>query len=186
MKKTDNTNEFLESQKKIEEILEHVLQISKDSYKQETDRSGIILSKSDNLFKYSSTIFTATNVIFSLLYVNKLIDSYALLAGYSIVILPFIVSIFFAISAQHLRHELFFPFGSDIINAIVKSPADYDSTIKMKNYHILCYSESTEKMQQNNNYKAVLLSRAYWFYMLGVGCFTGLFIYLASIAINGN
>ncbi|GAB6156608.1 hypothetical protein JCM17380_53620 [Desulfosporosinus burensis] len=99
-------------------MLDKVLEISKVSYEQENDRSKQLLTKSDYLIKYISSITIFVNIFLPLAFANKIISLKILILMYVLISIPLIFSLFYSVRVQILKPGKFFPTGKRVLEEI--------------------------------------------------------------------
>lgn len=102
----------------MKELLSKILDISKESYNQEINRSNNLLTKSDYLIKYISATFVFINAIFVFLATNRVLNLFILAGVYLIISEILCWSLFLAVRAQVLKKALYFPTGNTVIDEI--------------------------------------------------------------------
>ncbi len=167
----------------LETALDKILEVSKTSYDQESERNKQLLTKSDYLIKYISAIFIFINIFLPLAFQNKIVNLKVLVFMYIFVCIPVLICLFFCIRAQVLRSCSFFPTGKETILEMKKNSQDFNSEIKIKNKHISYFSSSTKSLEESNNTRSELLKKAYWAYFSSIGAvFFIIFIIMILIA----
>lgn len=155
----------------VKELLKRVLEITKESYKQECDRSGKILTKSDYIIKYVTTILVFINAIMVFMISNMINNKELIIAVYIVNSIILIISLTCAINAQSLLKVNFFPTGkvilSDLNNYSQQNSELYSPTEMLKD-EVLYYSNCIESLEEVNKKRAKYLKCAYVFFIFAM------------------
>lgn len=153
------------------DLLNKILDITQESYKQENSRASNLLTKSDYLIKYVTGAFALINVIFVFIAVNKLINLWSIGICYLIIAITMLFCMIYSIRAQILKLGKYFPSGKQILLDIVKKykeeVVEYNDQ-KMINETIIYYSEYIEQLEIVNNDRADLINKSYKLFLVSI------------------
>lgn len=175
-------------------MIERILNITKESYTQELNRSNVLLKKSDYLIKYITSTFVFINALFVFLLNNQLIDTLGLAISYAISGILLCRDLYLAVRVQNLTKVKFFPTGNTILQDIKSNHQKEGKKITPMNLDVDTvnyYSEFTEALENSNNKKAEILNKAYNWYLSTIIIITVIFFIILlsncitlSITIN--
>lgn len=168
-----------------DEIIAEILDTTIISYKQETERSNLLLTKSDYLVKYITSTFVFLNAISVLMITNNMINKMIIVFMYLIVGVALCMALVKAVSAQILLKGKYFPTAGDILNGIVEKGEFDDDKIKKKliKDKLGYYTQYTKELESANNERAKKINIAYKIYIGGVvGIVVGIMMIMIIIA----
>lgn len=166
-------------------IFDEILRVTIKSYDQETNRSSLLLTKSDYLIKYITATFVFINAISAFLIANKVISSCVIVIGNIAIGAILCFSLYFAVNVQLFVRGNYFPTGMEIFRAI-KNKYNADKIEKtpldLRMDTIKYYSDYIDNLEKSNNKKAEMLNSAYKVYLIGVVCITLFFFIILILA----
>lgn len=153
------------------ELLQGVLRVAKESYKQELDRSNKLLAKSDYVIKYVTSILVFINAIMVLMMNAVIVDKLWIIGGYIVNSIILLVSLIYAVRTQNLVQVEFFPLGETLLqdlNSYYEQNNKLYTSQEMLNDEVMYYSESVKKLSEVNDARADFLKKAYYFFVGGM------------------
>lgn len=168
-----------------EQMINEIMKISVESYKQEKDRAALLLTKSDYLNKYITATFVFVNAFCAFLLTNSAVSKIAICIVYPLIGMFLCISLFLSTKAQVLLKGKFFPTGMDIWEGMKKEAEQgtEKNELSLRLDSIIYYNEYTKALEEANNSKAKILNWAYKTYLFGtIGLTIGFFIICLIVA----
>lgn len=149
-------------------MIEKIINITKESYNQELNRSNLLLTKSDYLVKYITSTFVFINALFVFLVSSKLVNTWYLAIMYAISGVLLCRDLYLAVRVQILTKVKFFPTGNTIlqdIKSVYEKEKKQITPMKIDIDTVNYYSKFIEELENSNNKKANILNNAYNWYL---------------------
>ncbi len=157
--------------KKIETGVRSLLSVVEESYHQEKNALSKWDSKADNITRYVSIYLVLVNLFISILKSNLDVGTEVQGFGgkdYLFILLPAIISLFFAIIGQALSRIGFLPDARTLLVEIKEQPDQFKTEEDILEYKLMAYDKLIDILRKNNRFKCFCVLLAYITYFLSL------------------
>lgn len=165
------------------EQLKYCLEIGKDAYEQEKDRTETLKMRTENVVKYSTIFIAIANLVVSL--VDKGALGITLVLPVKIIYIclmaSIIICIILALVAQRPILIEMFPDGVWMLDEIRSHQDKYMYENERIYELILRYASRTKTIRKSNDFSFKLVTASYILYILSIVLLTGLLIITVKV-----